>query len=366
MAIYFLGMKTFGRARGTRGSRATSGAAYRAGERIRDERTGAVYDYRRRRDVLHKEIVLPAGVAAGGAAPDWARDRSALWNAAESAERARNARVAREFTVGLPHELAPEQRTALARRFAQEIASRYGSAVDLVLHAPRGDPRNFHAHLLTTTREATAQGLGAKTTLELSGTERYRRGLARWAEERASIRERWATLANEALREARLEPRITALDRAQARARALSHASEPRLPLAAYHMEQRGAYSFVAERIRERARAELVRPTFERQSPARERLREPNRLQAARDESTRGASISVASDRAGQAALRWAVDRRIGRWRAAGTTQEKEGEALRQWLASREARLREARDSAREAPERDRAKARSRDYDLGL
>lgn len=43
MANYFLHVKTFGRGKG---SRATKAAAYRAGERIRDERTSAVYNYK--------------------------------------------------------------------------------------------------------------------------------------------------------------------------------------------------------------------------------------------------------------------------------------------------------------------------------
>jgi len=56
MAIYFLNLKTFGR---STGSSAVSAAAYRAGERIRDERTGRTYDHSDRQDVLHKEIMLP-------------------------------------------------------------------------------------------------------------------------------------------------------------------------------------------------------------------------------------------------------------------------------------------------------------------
>jgi MobA/MobL family len=56
MANYFLHVKTFGRGKG---SRAAKAAAYRAGERIRDERTRAVYNYTDRTDVAHAEIVLP-------------------------------------------------------------------------------------------------------------------------------------------------------------------------------------------------------------------------------------------------------------------------------------------------------------------
>jgi hypothetical protein len=56
MAIYFLNIKTFGRGGG---SSAPSAAAYRAGERIRDERTGRIYDHSERLDVMLMEFVLP-------------------------------------------------------------------------------------------------------------------------------------------------------------------------------------------------------------------------------------------------------------------------------------------------------------------
>jgi hypothetical protein len=77
-----------------KGSRVTRAAAYRAGERIRDERTGEVYNYSGREDVLHKEIVL-ASELAGRTDTSWARERAALWNAAEHAGGRRNARLAR-------------------------------------------------------------------------------------------------------------------------------------------------------------------------------------------------------------------------------------------------------------------------------
>ena len=69
MAIFVLKMKTFSRSGGKSGKRATSAAAYRSGERIHDQRTGATYDHRRRQDVLHKEIVLPKELERSGASP---------------------------------------------------------------------------------------------------------------------------------------------------------------------------------------------------------------------------------------------------------------------------------------------------------
>jgi len=207
MAIYYLSLKNFSR---SDGSNAPSSAAYRAGERIRDERSGRIYDHSARRDVLHKEIIVPARFA--DTPLEWARDRSSLWNAAEAAEKRRNSRVAREYTVALPAELNSEQRLVLARGFAQELSDRYRFAVDLAVHAPRdfpgSDPRNFHAHLLATTREVTADGLGAKTSLELSDAARRQLGLAPTVYELVHVRERWAAVTNQALQEAALAARI--------------------------------------------------------------------------------------------------------------------------------------------------------------
>ena len=128
MAKYFLYVKVFSRGKG---SRVTRAAAYRAGERIRDELTSEVYNYSGREDVLHKEIVL-ASELAGRTDTSWARERAALWNAAEHGTR-RNARLARET---LPPELGQAQRTELARSFARQLADRYRCAIDLAVHAP--------------------------------------------------------------------------------------------------------------------------------------------------------------------------------------------------------------------------------------
>jgi len=242
MAVYFLHMKTFGRANG---SSATSAIAYRAGERIRDERTGKVYDHTGRPGVVHTQIVLPHRL--DDADTSWARDRGALWNAVEAAETRKNSRVAREFLVALPAELDPEGRLNLVRGFAQELADRYQFAVDFAIHAPRTDPRNFHAHLLTSTREINTQGFGAKTTLELNDTARMNRGLQPFVEELIATRERWATWTNEALRDAQLSARI---DHRSLAAQGIDREPRPQLPRAVYEMERRGEFNAVAERIR--------------------------------------------------------------------------------------------------------------------
>jgi hypothetical protein len=248
VAIYYLGVKSFGRSAGTGGSISTSAAAYRSGERIRDERTDRVYDHSNRRDIEYKEVLLPSHFAGAGSQLDWARNRSQLWNAVERSEPRANARVAREYVLALPHELNATQRTVLARTFAQEIADRYHNAVDLAVHQPRTDPRNFHAHLLATTREITAAGLGPKTIAELNGSRRFELGLPRAMEEHSQIRERWATMTNEALREAGLEVRVSHIPDSQA---ILRPDAQVWLPRVAWEIERRGGHSALGDRARE-------------------------------------------------------------------------------------------------------------------
>jgi ATP-dependent exoDNAse (exonuclease V) alpha subunit len=229
------------------GRRATAAAAYRAGERIRDERSGEWHDHSRRCDVAHTEIFLPAQF--DGIPPNWARSRAKLWNAAEQAENRRNSRVAREFQVTLPHELSAAQRLSLARAFSQEIANRYKVAVDLAVHDPRpdADPRHFHAHLLTTTREITPEGLAAKSGLDMSDAERQRLKLPDHRQEYVNVRKRWATLTNAALREANVDARI---DHRTLAAQGIDREPLPHIPLAQLKMERRGVPSLVAQRLR--------------------------------------------------------------------------------------------------------------------
>jgi ATP-dependent exoDNAse (exonuclease V) alpha subunit len=247
MAFYFLNMQTFSR---SHGSSAPSLAAYRAGERIRDERNGRTYDHTDRQGVLHKEILLPARSAGGDMS--WATDRSSLWNAAEAAEKPKNARVAREYLIAVPSELTHPQRVNVVRGFAQELAERYGFAVDVALHAPRdfrgSDPRNFHAHLLTTTREVSPEGLGRKTTFDLSDDTRRKLGLGRGVEELFYARRRWAEVANVALESAHVDARI---DHRSLAAQGITREPKPWIPRVPYEIERRGGHSVVAERIRE-------------------------------------------------------------------------------------------------------------------
>ena len=243
MAIYHLSVKPISRAGGRS---ATAAAAYRSGELVHDLTSDEVFDYTRKRGVEHSEIVLSA--AAARADINWARDREALWNAAEIAEVRKDARVAREYEVALPHELNRGQRVELVRAFSAELANRYGVAVDFSIHAPHrnGDERNHHAHIMTTTREVTATGLGPKAAIEWSDTDRRKKGLEPAKLEVKAIRERWAALTNEHLLERGIEVRV---DHRSLQEQGIDREPQSHLGPAVSGMERRGMETEVGKRI---------------------------------------------------------------------------------------------------------------------
>lgn len=265
MAIFYMQISSLSRGAGRR---ATAAAAYRAGERIRDARSGELHNYSRRRDVLHTEIFLPQQYAAAAIA--WAGSRETLWNTAEHSEKRHNARVAREILVNIPAEFAPLERVALARSFARELSERYRVAVDLAVHAPRpeGDPRNFHAHLLVTTREVTPSGLGARAGLDMAARERRQRQLPDHRQEFLLLRERWASLTNEALRAANISARI---DHRSLAAQGSEREPRPAIPIMHLKMEQRGLRSEYADRLRAQYRERVASHEAPAAAPLKER-----------------------------------------------------------------------------------------------
>lgn len=252
MAIYHLSTKPVSR---SSGRSAVASAAYRCAVLLVNHRDGLVHDFTRKEGVEHKEIVLPQGVSA-----DWALDRSTLWNAAEFAEKRKDARVAREFEIALPHELSPEGRLKAARAFAQDLANRYGAAVDFAIHSPseHGDIRNYHAHVLMTTRQVGKAGLGEKTCLEHKNARLLANGMATTDMQLRDIRQSWEGIANRQLQREGLDVRIDHRSHAE---RGLELSPTEHMGVHASQMQQQG---MAVERGRlddeaARQNAELIR-----------------------------------------------------------------------------------------------------------
>ena len=192
MAIYHLTIKAVSRAKG---QSSIAAAAYRSGEKIENERTGEIADYRRKSEVDHKEIIGFEG------------SRSELWNKAEKAEKRKDATLAKEYELALPKELNRVQKIELAREYGNYLHERHKVAVDVCIH--KIDSDNPHAHILTTTREVkSGNELGDKAAREWSDTKRQQHGLAGRKEDLLEARQKWAECANRALERAQVIERI--------------------------------------------------------------------------------------------------------------------------------------------------------------
>jgi len=161
------------------GSNAIAAAAYRAGERLTDRSRNEVHDYSHRSGVVHAEILTPLGSAP------WLTDRETLWNTVEAMESRKDAQLAREFNMALPHELGPEDRLELVSGFLETHFVRRGMVADFALHDPVPEQgqseKNFHAHVLLTLRRATASGLDPVKTREWNSKELLGVWRAEWA-----------------------------------------------------------------------------------------------------------------------------------------------------------------------------------------
>lgn len=204
MAIYHVTTKPISR---STGRSATASAAYRAGVEIADERTGLKHDYSKREGVIWSLAFDKETNSI---------DRNKLWNAAEKSENRKDGRTAREWILAIPHELVPIEKSDQKKiannegikavvTFAKLLAERYDVAVDVAIHSPdkAGDNRNWHAHIMTTTRKFKLNEdgftLGNKADIELSNTKRKEMGLASSGFEIKDLRKAWAGIANQFL-----------------------------------------------------------------------------------------------------------------------------------------------------------------------
>jgi ATP-dependent exoDNAse (exonuclease V) alpha subunit len=224
------------------GRSAVAAAAYRAGEKLWDERQSIAHDYSRRSGVEHRELIFPDD------APAWCQglDRERLWNAVEAAEKRKDAQTARELRVMIPREVPPERRVALVRDYITRSFVAKGMVADVAWHNKTASDglEQPHAHIMLTMRPLAADGFGKKSRHDWVPDPEGRThpdGRPVMVESNADswnsvtyfeqCREDWENVANAALERAGSAERI---DRRSLLARGLSRLPEPALRLAHY------------------------------------------------------------------------------------------------------------------------------------
>ncbi len=232
MAIFHFSVQVIGR---TSGRSAVGAAAYRAGERLHDERLDRDHDFRARSGVEHSEIMLPDG------APERFSDRETLWNEVEAVELRKDAQLAREVEVAIPREMTKEQGIELARDFVQTEFVGRGMIADLNVHWDIGADgmAKPHAHVMLTMREVGEDGFRAKVR-----AWNEHANVGQW-------RERWENHVNARLAELDIDARI---DHRSLEAQGIALEPQDKIGGPAQRMEREGQLAERAELHRDIAR----------------------------------------------------------------------------------------------------------------
>jgi len=219
VAIYHCQLQNISRAEGRS---AIAAVAYRSTSIVTDRTTGETFDYTRKAKALATGIELPEGAPPKYQFLSEARLREELWNSVEERENRKNSILAYEINVAIPCEITSQRaREQLIRAFAQTITAQ-GLAVDWAIHAPskgkseddetKPDERNFHAHLMFTTRTFEA-GDWSKNKLHWSNRPDKKGGKSEAQERVEKYRKDWQDCANAALKELHRQQQYDVSDR---------------------------------------------------------------------------------------------------------------------------------------------------------
>lgn len=236
--------------------------SYRAGIKLTDNNKlnpdARSYDYTKKTDVVHSQILLPRNLQAQLDESDIELDFQSIADLVEIGETTKrgkmkhSARLAREWVLcGVP-ELTRAENIELFEQFAQQQSEEQGVLSMVFVHDPTAgddmattkaagegksmaapDPRNIHAHILLLTRELDLSGdnklsLGKKSDSEVSNDERTRpvvpkklvgtidpetdekiqqgRGLCSNSDWLKNTRKQWADILNERLIKKGVQP----------------------------------------------------------------------------------------------------------------------------------------------------------------
>jgi len=151
MAIAFARLQYVSR---SSGGNACLKAAYNERSQMTCERSGQTFFFHHRDGNVHHQVLLPQG------ADSRFSNSSVLWNAAEFAEKRQNSQIAKDMVLALPDDpqVTLDDKIEMTRLFARENFVDKGLAVQMDIHAPHEGEKNWHAHLLITTRRFTEDG----------------------------------------------------------------------------------------------------------------------------------------------------------------------------------------------------------------
>jgi hypothetical protein len=160
MAIQFARIEIVSRSTG--GSACCKGA-YNARTKVKDEKTNVTYNFSHKGDNVYHTILLP----------EYANKKfssvSEFMNLVEAFEKRKDSQLLKDIVLALPDdkELSLQDRINITHLLIEKRGwVKEGLGVQVDIHRPHDGEKNWHAHLLVTTRRFIENGLafGAKAT----------------------------------------------------------------------------------------------------------------------------------------------------------------------------------------------------------
>ncbi len=206
MAIQFARIEIVGRSSG--GSACCKGA-YNARTKVKDEQTDIIYNFQNKGDNVYHEIMLPEGV------DQKYQFVAALMNEIEKCEKRKDSQLLKDIVLALPDdkELTLQDRIEIVHRLvAKREWIKEGLGVQIDIHQPHDGEKNWHAHLLVTTRRFTKDGLtfGEKAT-DLNPEFKKFGNKAYVVPESEQIHEELKNITNDYFKELGLKNRVDAI-----------------------------------------------------------------------------------------------------------------------------------------------------------
>lgn len=148
MAIFHIDFKILKR---SEGKSSLYLSAYNSRMRLKDEKTGLVFNYENKKeDLMHSDILLPKN------APESFKNRSVLWNEVEKQKR-KDSQLSRYFICALPRSLSLQENKKLLEEYIQKNFINKGMCADYAIHND-AENNNPHAHVMLTMQNVNETG----------------------------------------------------------------------------------------------------------------------------------------------------------------------------------------------------------------
>lgn len=148
MAIFHIDFKILKR---SEGKSSLYLSAYNSRTRLKDEKTGLVFNYKKKKeDLMYSNILLPHN------APESFKNRSVLWNEVEKQKR-KDSQLSRYFICALPRSLSLQENKKLLEEYIQKNFINKGMCADYAIHND-AENNNPHAHVMLTMQNVNETG----------------------------------------------------------------------------------------------------------------------------------------------------------------------------------------------------------------